>query len=126
MLKISVKVVAFALALLLSAAPVMACLAPGATLTVAERACCKRMAKQCGGAAMSKSHSCCQTTTGAEGSTFVKATSAQLDHIVNVTYISPVLGAFVLTGVPPVHALASFRVHGPPGPPPAAISVLRI
>lgn len=120
------KVAVFALALIVSAAPVMACLAPGVTLTPAEHACCKRMAKQCGGAGMSKSHSCCQQLTAAEGSTFIKAHSAQLDHIVNVTYISPVLGAFVLTGVPPVHGLSSFRVHGPPGPLPAAISVLRI
>jgi len=51
------------LSLLLLATPIMACLIPAATMTVAERDCCKRMAGECGKAGMPQSHPCCQTTT---------------------------------------------------------------
>src|SRR5580700_515057 len=43
------------------ASPAIACMLPGATLTPAERECCRHMAEQCGQGAMPASHSCCQT-----------------------------------------------------------------
>ena len=59
-LKMLTKVGVFVLALLLGAVPVVACAVPGATMTAAERDCCKKMAEQCGHAGMTKSHPCCQ------------------------------------------------------------------
>jgi len=42
------------------AAPAMACLLPGMTMTAAEHECCRRMAGQCGSMGMASSHSCCK------------------------------------------------------------------
>jgi hypothetical protein len=127
LLKISPKVGVFALVLLVSAAPTMACLVPSATLTAAERACCKQMADQCGGAEMTSSHSCCQRLSGPEDNTFIKAPSAQLDHTVNVSYdVFPLPGAIALTGASPIQAHSNLDFQGPPGSPPATISILRI
>src|SRR5882757_6632345 len=50
------------LSLVLLATPIMACVMPTATMTAAERDCCKRMGPECG-KGMAKSHSCCQTAT---------------------------------------------------------------
>src|SRR5216684_3974218 len=50
------------LSLLLLATPIMACLIPAASMTAAERDCCKRMAGECGKARMPQSHPCCQAT----------------------------------------------------------------
>ena len=54
------KLVAVALLFVVSGAPLMACLAPDAQLTEAEKACCRDMAKECGSMDMSADHSCCQ------------------------------------------------------------------
>ena len=43
--RLSVKIGVSVLVLLLAAAPVMACARPAATMTAAERDCCKRMAQ---------------------------------------------------------------------------------
>jgi hypothetical protein len=124
-LKLLSKVGVFALALLLSAVPTMACLLPTVTLTTAEHECCKRMAGQCGQSGMPSSHSCCQRLTGPEDS-FVKAPNVQLDHISSISYVSGVSAPLLPTGIPLVHATLDFGVHGPPGSPPTTISVLRI
>src|SRR5215472_12807936 len=50
------------LSLLLLAMPIMACLRPAASMTAAERECCKRTARECGKPGMPQSHACCQTT----------------------------------------------------------------
>src|SRR6202795_4392394 len=62
MLKLLIKVGVSALALMLAALPVAACVLPGAAMTSAERECCKKMAEQCGDMGMTKSHPCCQPT----------------------------------------------------------------
>src|SRR6478752_8551052 len=49
-------------ALLVLAAPVMACAVPLHELDAEEQACCLQMADQCGGTQMSESHSCCTKT----------------------------------------------------------------
>jgi len=46
--------------LLWVAAPAVACVLPGVTLTPAERECCHHMAQHCGQTVMPASHSCCQ------------------------------------------------------------------
>lgn len=38
----------------------MACLAPSASLSEEEKACCREMAGQCGSEGMASGHSCCQ------------------------------------------------------------------
>ena len=60
MLKQLIKLGVFALALMLAALPVAACVLPGAGMTSAERECCKKMAEQCGDMGMAKSHPCCK------------------------------------------------------------------
>ncbi len=55
MLKLLIKVGVSALALMLAALPVAACVLPGTAMTSAERECCKKMAEQCGDMGMAKS-----------------------------------------------------------------------
>lgn len=123
-LKFAVKIGVFALAMLLSAAPTMVCLLPIA-LTPAEQECCKRMAPECGGATMPRSHSCCKRLIEPEDS-FIKASGAQLDHIASSTYAPPVGVPLPATSAPLIHLASDLGVHGPPGSPPRTISVLRI
>lgn len=126
-LRLVAKAGAVALTLILSAVPTMACLLPTVTLTAAEHECCKRMGNQCGRAGMPSSHSCCRRLTGAEATAFITASSARLDHVSDVSYhISPLAASFPVSGVPPVPPHSDLGVHGPPGSPPATISVLRI
>src|SRR5229473_4742361 len=74
MLRLVSKIGVLALALLLFAAPTMACLSPTGTLTPAEKACCQRMAHQCEQSGMAKSHSCCEPTgTSVTDSTLIKS-----------------------------------------------------
>lgn len=126
MVKLVVKAGMIALALMLSGVPTMTCLLPTVTLTAAERECCKHMANECGQAGMPSSHSCCQRLTGSEASTFFKASNVQLDHIGSASYFSNVSAPLLVSGISFVHASVDFGVHGPPGSPPATITVLRI
>jgi cytochrome c556 len=81
MLKLLIKVGVSALALMLAALPVAACVLPGAGMTSAERACCKKMAEQCGDMGMAKSHPCCKVTATPADSNALKTASSQLDHV---------------------------------------------
>src|SRR5215469_15421278 len=75
------------LSLLLMATPIMACLIPAASMTAAERECCKRMAGECGKAGMPQSHPCCQTTTVSTHFAAIKSSSdVQLSWALAVTY----------------------------------------
>jgi hypothetical protein len=125
-LKFVLKVGVFALALILSAVPTMACMLPTVTLTAAERECCKKMANECGRAGMPSSHSCCQPLTGPGASTFIKALGVQLDHGATTGYVSPTIPSLLQTALPVVRESLDFGVHRRPGSPPATISVLRI
>ena len=62
MLRLLIKVGVSALALVVAALPVAACVLPGAAMTLAERECCKKMAEQCGDMGMAISHPCCKVT----------------------------------------------------------------
>lgn len=125
MVKCVGKIGVIALALVISALPTMACLLPTATLTAAEQECCKRMAHDCGNSGMPASHSCCQRVAGPE-STFIKASAVQLDHNISTHLVIPPVDAPLATIVPLDQASLDFDEHGPPGSPPATISVLRI
>jgi hypothetical protein len=80
MLKLLIKVGVSALALMLAALPVAACVLPGAGMTSAERECCKKMAEQCGDMGMAKSHPCCKVTATPANLHALKTASSQLDH----------------------------------------------
>jgi hypothetical protein len=81
MVKLLIKVGVSALALMLAALPVAACVLPGAAMTSAERECCKKMAKQCGDMGMANSHPCCRVTATPADFHALKTTSSQLDHV---------------------------------------------
>jgi hypothetical protein len=75
---------------------------------------------------MSSRHSCCQQLTGPEATTFVKAQTIQLHHIVGINYVSHLKAPLPINGLVLIHAASGVGVHGPPGPPASTISVLRI
>jgi hypothetical protein len=124
--RLAVKAGVSILAMLLAALPVMACARPGAEMTAIERECCKKMAAQCGGSGMKKSHGCCQTTVSPDTFDAVKASSSQIDHS-----LADLCGQAV-----PLEATVALRLafatniasppHSPPGLPPSGTTVLRI
>ena len=81
MLKLSIKIGVSALALMLAALPVTACVLPVVAMTSAERECCKKMAEQCGDMGMAKSHPCCQVTATPADFHALKTASSQLHHV---------------------------------------------
>jgi hypothetical protein len=127
MLKLWIKLGVSALALMLAALPVAACVLPGAAMTSAERACCKKMAGQCGDMGMAKSHPCCKVTATPPDFHALKTASSQLDHVSLVLF-----HALPLTARTDAYfslAQWSSRVsctHSPPGLGSPATTVLRI
>ena len=127
MLKLLIKVGVSALALMLAALPVAACVLPGAAMTSAERECCKKMAEQCGDMGMAKSHPCCKVAATPADFHTLKTTSSQLDH-----------GSLVLFHALPLTAQADLYLylaqwsscvsctHSPPGLRSLTTTVLRI
>ena len=121
------KVGVFALAALFAALPVMACAVPNATMTPAERECCKKMARQCGDMGMAKSHPCCQSTATPVDLHALKTASSQLHHVSLVLF-----HALPLTAQTDTYcslAQWSSRVsctHSPPGQESLATTILRI
>jgi hypothetical protein len=127
MLKLSIKVGVSALALMLAALPVAACVLPGAAMTSAERECCKKMAEQCGEMGMAKSHPCCKVTPTPAGFHALKTGSAQLDHVSSVLFHALSLTAQTDADFSLVQW--SSRVsctHSPPGRESLSTTVLRI
>ena len=127
MVKLLIKVGVSALALMLAALPVAACMLPGAAMTAAERECCKKMAEQCGDMGMAKSHPCCKVTATPADFHALKTTSLQLDHVSLVLF-----HAFPITAqTDPYSSLAQWssrvsRTHSPPGLESLTTTVLRI
>jgi hypothetical protein len=127
MLKLLIKVGVSALALMLAALPVAACVLPGAAMTSAERECCKKMAEQCGDMGMAKSHPCCKVTATPTDFHALKTASSQLDHVSLVLF-----HALPLTAQTDEYfslSQWSSRVscaHSPPGLESLATTVLRI
>ena len=127
MVRLWIKVAVFALALMLAALPLAACVLPGAAMTSAERECCKKMAEQCGDMGMAKSHPCCKVTATPADFHALKTTSSQLDHFNLILF-----HALPLTSqTNAYHSLAqwSSRVsctHSPPGLESLTTTVLRI
>jgi hypothetical protein len=115
------------LSLLLLATPIMACLIPAASMTAAERDCCKRMAGDCGKPGMPQSHPCCQTTTVPDHVAAIKSSSdvnsfhviLAVKYALDHTFRIPTLQE---SGSAPWTA----DIHSPPISPQASISILRI
>ena len=127
MLKLLIKLGVSALALMLAALPVAACVLPGASMTSAERECCKKMAEQCGDMGMAKSHPCCRVTATHADFHALKTASSQLDHVSLV-----LLHALPPTAQTDVYvwlAQWSSRVlctHSPPGQASLNTTILRV
>jgi len=127
MLKQLIKLGVFALALMLAALPVAACVLPGAGMTSAERECCKKMAEQCGDMGMAKSHPCCKVAATPADFHGLKTASLQLDHVSLVLF-----HALPLTAQADAYlslAQWSSRVsctHSPPGLQSLTTTILRI
>src|SRR5712672_2896187 len=79
--RLAIKVGVSALVLMLAALPVAACVLTGATMTSAERECCKKMAEQCGDMGMAKTYQCCKVTATPADFHALKTASSQLDHV---------------------------------------------
>ena len=124
--RLAVKIGVSILALLLAAAPVMACARPAAAMTAAERDCCKRMAEQCHRSGMANSHGCCQTQTSRNGFDALKASSSQLNHSLVDFHAQP--DAVQAGTALPLMFTASkpSPTHSPPGLIASATTVLRI
>jgi hypothetical protein len=116
------------LSLILLVTPIMACLIPAASMTAAERDCCKRMAQECGKAGMPQSHSCCLTTSVPDHFAAIKSSSD-----VNALHVTLAV-TYALDHAFRIPELVDFfgsgpwaaDSHSPPISPPASISVLRI
>jgi hypothetical protein len=127
MLRLLTKLGVSALALMLAALPVAACVLPGAAMTSAERECCKKMAEQCGDMGMAKSHPCCKVTATTPSFHALKTASSQLDHASVVLFHALPLTAE--TGA--YFSLAQWSsyvscTHSPPGLESLTTTILRI
>jgi hypothetical protein len=126
MLKLLLKVGVSALALMLAALPLAACVLPGAEMTPAERECCKNMAEQCGDMGMANSHPCCKPTGSPTDLRALKASSSQ-DHLSLVVLQGlPILAQTVTYFSLTPQAFQVSYTHSPPGLESLTTTVLRI
>ena len=125
--RLAIKVGVSALALMLAALPVAACVLPGAAMTSAERECCKKMAEQCGDMGMAKSHPCCQPTTTSLDFHALKAPSSSQAHLslVDLQGLPISIQAFTCLSLTPMAFRVSYT-HSPPGLESLTTTVLRI
>jgi hypothetical protein len=125
--RLAIKIGVSALALMLAALPVAACVLPGTGMTSAERECCKKMAEQCGDMGMAKSHPCCQPTTTSLDFHALKAPSSSLDHVSLVVFQGLPISVQGVTclSLTPLAFQVSYT-HSPPGLESLATTVLRI
>lgn len=116
-----------ALALMLAALPVAACVLPGAAMTSAERECCKKMAERCGDMGMAKSHPCCKVSATPPDFHALKTASSQLDHVSLVLFHALPLTAQTDSHFSVAQWLSRVSsTHSPPGLESLTITVLRI
>ena len=106
-------------------APAMACMAPGAEMTVEERACCRMMKNQCGQMMeMPASHDCCTKAPKTVGETALKTDTVTVHPL---TFAVLLVSSFDLfTPHDAVTGWLQRPEHSPPKAPPSSITVLRI
>jgi hypothetical protein len=127
LVKLFRKVGIFAAAIMFAALPVMACAVPSVDMTPAERACCKKMAAQCGDMGMAKSHPCCQSTATPADFHALKTSSAQASHVSLILFHA--LPTITQTDIRFLLTQSSSQVsytHSPPGPSFTTTTILRI
>jgi hypothetical protein len=123
---LTAKIGVSTLALLLAALPAVACAVPGTVMTAAERACCKRMADQCGHSGMAKSHGCCEIQTAPNDFHALKASFAQLDHSLIDLHAQPAESQTTADSHLRFTTNTPFPTHSPPGLAYSATTILRI
>jgi hypothetical protein len=113
------------LLLLISGAPAMACMLPGAQMTEQERACCRMMRGDCGHMQMSSGHDCCQKIPQTSGMNAIQWKAPSFHPIVVFALymakweIAP--STLLFAG-----GVAHPDVSPPPESPPATNSILRV
>ncbi|HET9743079.1 MAG TPA: hypothetical protein VFQ00_10040 [Terriglobales bacterium] len=112
----------FALAVVLLGYPAIACLAPNAELSTAERECCAHMPQQCGDMDMPASHSCCQHELQVSPAMLPAAHSHSAPVLASVVALQD-SGTLVHASR---EAVPAFLSNSPPGSPPLLSSILRI
>lgn len=114
----------FALLLLISVAPSLACMAPDAQMTAQERACCRMMKGDCGQMDMHASHSCCQKAPGIVHDAALRTSPVTFHPMVQVVFAALSLDLFPPSS--PVTGWLKRPEHSPPKQPPSIISNLRV
>jgi hypothetical protein len=125
-MKVFRQFAALVLLLTLCISSAMACMVPGAKMSMSaqERACCRMMKDQCGQMEMPGSHGCCQKTPQ---SVYINApaTKTEMVHTFAVTAIW--LTALELVNPTAIDARWVDRPeYSPPKSPPSTVSILRI
>jgi len=117
------KIGILGLVVLIAAAPLMACMLPSGVTTVAEKACCRKMAGECGHSQMPASHSCCKTVSSPNQIAVAKSSNlvSQL-QLVYITQPAAFFGDLANHSIP----RSSTPGHSPPESPPSFSTVLRI
>jgi hypothetical protein len=113
------------LTFLMGGAPVLACALPSAALTEQEKACCRRMARQCGGQQqMPRSHSCCKAISPPAQIAIAQPSYKLVHHVQPFGLDQPPIQ---VAGFPR-HGLATLAMldHSPPVAPPSSADILRI
>lgn len=112
------------LVLLMAAGQLMACMLPSSVLSDAEKACCRKMANQCGHDGMAGSHPCCKTITPPDQSALTTS-SFHLNYQAQLLYL-PQTG--IQVAELPQQAVPWFAVldHSPPEAAPISVDILRI
>ena len=100
----------------------MACTLPSAVLTPAERACCRQMASQCGGAQMPSSHSCCKSVVPGDQRALAKSPTQPLYQAQFLYLVTVVLNHLPQSTSLPFLAIS----HSPPEAHPSSPLILRI
>ena|SRR5437867_3691248 len=112
--------VAVALAIVILAVPLSACLTPVAKVSQEQRECCQKMAGRCETSVMPSSHSCCQHPVSRQAITVSRVQRNDAGSAVAVLADSfPVLPQLIVQ-------YSSTSFESPPESPPQIVNVLRI
>ena len=112
------------LVLVTCVAPTMACMAPDAQLSAPERACCRKMSKQCGHMEMPASHGCCQKTSPNLYNNSLSTRAVTFHPVVaTVFYLAT---SKWLTPVSLATEWVERPDYSPPESPPSSVPILRI
>lgn len=121
--KLVAKIGVLLLSSLLSGAPIVACMLPGAITTDEEAACCQDMDSDCGQGDMPSSHSCCKAISAPNHA--LAKRSFESSQQFNPLYIVPPNFGFAEAAQQMIHPVVGLG-HSPPETPPSSTAILRI